>query len=68
MNCPSCGRENPAEASFCMACTTRLAAPTDPALSVADSLPASPDFVGRRRELAELKAALEDALSGQGRL
>ena len=25
-------------------------------------------FVGRQRELAELTAALEDALSGQGRL
>ncbi len=25
-------------------------------------------FVGRRREMAELSAALEDAMSGQGRL
>jgi hypothetical protein len=25
-------------------------------------------FVGRQREMSELKAALEDALSGQGRL
>ncbi|MFQ6026140.1 MAG: AAA family ATPase [Dehalococcoidia bacterium] len=68
MNCPSCGRENPAEASFCMACATSLAIPTEDSLALSDEFTASSGFVGRQRELAELRVALDDALSGQGRL
>ena len=45
MNCPSCGRENPAEASFCMACT-RLVPPAEPALSPSYRSPGSSGFVG----------------------
>jgi class 3 adenylate cyclase len=30
LNCPNCGKENPAEASFCMSCATPLGAPARP--------------------------------------
>ncbi|MFQ6025975.1 MAG: AAA family ATPase [Dehalococcoidia bacterium] len=68
MNCPSCGRENLAEASFCMACATSLVLSAEQAPSPLDVFPVSSGFVGRQREMAELGRALEDTLSGHGRL
>ncbi len=74
MLCPSCGRDNPSDAQFCNECGANLDTP------VAET-PASPEetaeessiltsgtFVGRQKELADLKRALEDAMAGQGRL
>ncbi|MCI0441315.1 MAG: AAA family ATPase [Chloroflexi bacterium] len=67
MLCPRCGRENPDDASFCNGCASPLSAPDSPVLdALARGL--SPGFVGRRRELAALVAALDDALAGQPRL
>ncbi|MFQ6030472.1 MAG: AAA family ATPase, partial [Dehalococcoidia bacterium] len=66
--CPSCGRENPVEATFCMACTTKLVTSTKDAASLLDEFPASSGFVGRQREMEELKKALDGVLSGRGRL
>jgi len=65
MLCPSCGRENRSDAGFCDACGEALSQP--------DRVPAIAGlgcdvFVGRQREIAELNTALEDALSGNGRL
>ncbi|MFQ6028718.1 MAG: AAA family ATPase, partial [Dehalococcoidia bacterium] len=68
MNCPSCGCENPAEASFCMACTTSLVLLAEQALSSSQVIPVSSGFVGRQRELGELRAALEESLIGHGQL
>ena len=84
MLCPSCGEENTVGARLCDECTAKLdvvvgnssatlqelystgssqqgqsSAPIDPPLRT---------FVGRQREMADLKVSLEDALSGHGRL
>ena len=66
MLCPSCGHDNPNDAAFCNACTTKLD-------SLAGEAPphgiaTSSDFVGRQREMGELVSALDDALAGNGRL
>ena len=67
--CPSCGRDNPAEASFCMTCAVGLVSSAETVLPAgSNAFSTSSDFVGRRQELAALKAALDEALSGQGRL
>ena len=67
MRCASCGEDNPSKARFCMACGTGVDA--QPAEAPADETPAaSAGFVGRRREMGQLTSALQDALSGQGRL
>ena len=66
MLCPSCGHNNSATAKFCEECATRLDAPTDEASR--NVLLTSGDFVGRRQEMGELVAALDDALEGRGRL
>ncbi len=69
MICASCGRENRDDARFCDECAANLAPQEEQ-----DATPLSVDFapsegfVGRRQELAELESALEDALSGRGRL
>ncbi len=68
MNCQSCGEENPTAASFCMSCGGTLAPPVEPVLSPSDLFPVSSGFVGRQREMGELRAALEDTLAGRGRL
>ena len=68
VNCPSCGTENPAEATFCRACNTRLGTPTIEAPAPLDDMTPSTSFVGRRQELGELRTALDDTLSGKGRL
>ena len=70
MICPSCSRENRDDAQFCDECGANL----DTAVAETPKPPndsgrlTSGSFVGRQRELAELKSALEDAMSGQGRL
>jgi len=54
-----------------MSCGSKLAAPRDkiPAsLANLDTTDGSSTFIGRLREMARLKVALEDALAGQGRL
>ncbi len=70
MICPACGQENRESARFCDGCAASLT--TSSARQVAtpafDGFAPSEGFVGRRQELAELKLALEDAMSGQGRL
>ncbi|MFQ6029542.1 MAG: AAA family ATPase, partial [Dehalococcoidia bacterium] len=68
VKCPSCGRENPAVASFCMACAARLTPPTELAPSPSVEFPTSTGFVGREWEIGELKRILDDVLSAQGRL
>ncbi len=71
MLCPSCGLENPTKAAFCMSCGSKLAAPSDEIPSSLANLAAtegSSTFVGRQQEMGELTAALEDAMSGRGRL
>ena len=70
MLCPSCGRDNPSDAQFCNGCGTNIDAlntetPTTPEES---GVMTSGSFVGRRREMTELREALEETLSGQGRL
>jgi hypothetical protein len=68
MNCPSCGTANAAEANFCMSCGVGIASQAPPSLTTSPGLPASSRFIGRQRELNELKVALADVLAGQGRL
>ena len=65
MMCSKCGRENPDHSQFCNNCGGGLIAPVETSLS---SVVGSPDFVGRQREMGELVSALDDAMSGQGRL
>ena len=70
MLCPNCGRDNPSEAQFCNGCGTNLDAPKaeTPTPSEETAILTSGTFVGRQREMGELKAALEDAFAGWGRL
>ncbi|MFQ6029543.1 MAG: AAA family ATPase, partial [Dehalococcoidia bacterium] len=68
MNCPSCGIENPAEASFCMACGTMLVTAADDVGVPSHKFSTTSGFIGRQREMGELRAALEHAMSGGGRL
>ncbi len=74
MLCPSCGRDNPSDAQFCNECGAKQDTPLDTTLaetpipSEDSGILTSSSFVGRQRELAELQAALDDALSGRGRL
>jgi len=68
MNCPSCGRENPAEAGFCPACGAALPPTGETATPAVDRPAPSAGFVGRGQELAELHGALDSALSGRGKL
>ena len=70
MTCPSCGQENREGARFCDGCAASLTV----LLKEEVSAPASDDFspaagfVGRERELTELRDALEGCLSGHGSL
>jgi DNA-binding CsgD family transcriptional regulator len=69
MACPKCGRENRADAAFCDGCGASLA---EPVVEAPDAVgPAGLDrsvFIGREPELAALRAALEKAVAGQGRV
>ena len=70
MICPACGQENRESARFCDGCAASLTTSSadQDATPTFDGFAPSERFVGRQEELSELKAALEDALSGQGRL
>ena len=70
MICPACGQENRESARFCDGCAASLTASSadQDATPGFDGFAPSDGFVGRRQEAAELKVALEDALSGQGLL
>ncbi len=67
MNCPSCGQDNREGTTACQTCGSELAPSANEAITKNSGFSAG-EFVGRQREMAELKAALEDALSGRGRL
>ncbi|MCA1831385.1 MAG: AAA family ATPase [Actinomycetota bacterium] len=67
MNCPTCGRQNRADAPWCGYCGADLASAPAEATSLTGT-PAGSVFIGRVRELTELKKGLEDALRSQGRL
>jgi DNA-binding NarL/FixJ family response regulator len=67
--CPSCRRENRAEAAFCDGCGAQLRAPIADALRPTNRTTTGSDvFVGRERELATLGAALEQTLGGHGQI
>ena len=68
MNCPSCGQDNQEGTTACPTCGTNLATSANEAVTAEDRRFLSTGFVGRQREMGELTVALEDALSGQGRL
>ncbi|MFQ6026272.1 MAG: helix-turn-helix transcriptional regulator [Dehalococcoidia bacterium] len=68
MNCPSCSQENSEAATYCDSCGYQFATPEVRAIVTDDEWVRSSGFVGRQREMGELKAALDDALSGHGRL
>ena len=65
MLCPSCGRDNPSDAQFCNGCGVNLDAPvveTPPPMEESGIM-TSGMFLGRRREMGDLTAALEDAMA-----
>ena len=66
MLCPRCGQDNASGMSFCGRCGGRLE--TLASEVATPDVPTSADFVGRQRELGELVSALDDAMSGKGRL
>jgi len=67
--CPSCRRENRAEAAFCDGCGAPLRGPTADAVRLPSRTSTGSDvFVGRERELAVLGAALEQTLGGHGQI
>ena len=70
MLCPSCGRDNPSDAQFCNGCGANLDTPVaeTPTPPEGSRILTSGSFVGRQREMADLRVALADAISGQGRL
>ena len=68
MNCPSCGLYNQEGTTTCPTCGTNLATSADEAVTAEDRRFLSTGFVGRQREMGELRAALEEAVSGRGRL
>ena len=68
MNCSTCGQENPVGAQFCNRCGGKLTPAMEPMNANEGVLVTSRDFVGRQQELSDLRAALDDAVSGRGRL
>ena len=70
MLCPSCGRDNPSDAQFCNGCGANLdsSAAETATPSEESTILTSGSFVGRQQEMAQLRSALDDAMSGQGRL
>ena len=68
MNCHSCGQDNPEGTTTCQTCGAGLDPPTNEATATKDRRFRPGTFVGRQRELIELTVALEDAVSGHGRL
>ena len=69
MRCTDCGHDNREGATFCDSCDAELGvSDVSTAVDSATDISLSPDFVGRHREMAELTAALDDALAGRGRM
>ncbi|MFQ6025972.1 MAG: helix-turn-helix transcriptional regulator [Dehalococcoidia bacterium] len=68
MNCPGCGIDNLGESRFCLSCGANLASSSLPTSSSPIEPVTSSTFIGRQREMGALKVALDDTLSGQGRL
>ncbi|MFQ6025998.1 MAG: AAA family ATPase [Dehalococcoidia bacterium] len=68
MSCPNCGQKNRESATFCDSCGTQLPTILEESTPSQWQLAPSEGFVGRQRELGELKVAFDAALSGQGRL
>ena len=68
MRCPSCGVESRVGDKSCVSCGVGLIVATDPASSSAAAIAGSTGFVGRQPEMAQLTDALDEAVSGQGRL
>jgi hypothetical protein len=68
VKCTFCAQEARQSDSFCDACGAGLGSPTASILGAGDNVPHPGGFVGRQREMRVLKAALEDARSGQGQL
>jgi len=70
MLCPGCGRDNPPDAQFCNECGNNMDIPKADSLAAPEESASltSGSFVGRRQEMADLKAALEETISGLGRL
>lgn len=66
MQCDGCGHENRITAAFCESCGARLDSSTEAAWN--HDLQTSHDFVGYRGELNELVAALDDTISGKGKM
>ncbi len=64
MRCPSCGRDNPDYAAYCMGCGVKQESHVEAGRKVLTSS----GFVGREREMDELVSVLDDALAGRGRL
>ncbi len=67
MRCTDCGHDNPSDALICISCGAELPL-ADLRPNPASEVSLSPNFVGRRRQMAELVSALDDALAGRGRL
>ena len=68
MKCQDCGQSNRDLATFCDSCGSRLFTTLEESTLSQDTPSTSVSFVGRKRELGELKTALDEALSGHGRL
>ncbi|MFQ6029417.1 MAG: AAA family ATPase [Dehalococcoidia bacterium] len=68
MKCPTCGQENRDEARFCDGCGAALPVLTEIASADQDPWAASAGFVGRDREMKELREILQESVSSQGRL
>lgn len=61
---------NPPDAQFCIECGNNLDIPKADSLAAPEESASltSSSFAGRRQEMADLKAALEETISGLGRL
>lgn len=75
LHCDRCGRANRADAVFCDGCGARLpqVSAVHDSLQVAASSPSQHasrigSFIGRQRELAALRTALDQAINGNGQL
>ena len=69
MRCTDCGHDNREGARFCDSCAAELrASGASTPVATATDISLSPGFVGRHHEMAELTAALDEALARRGQL
>lgn len=68
MDCTNCGTETPDDLRMCASCATTTSSFQESSGFSASAFTTSPGFVGRQRELAELRDALNGALNSRGRL